>query len=224
MNLNFAYGSNLWLVQMKHRCPGFEVLGKAVLQDYRWIINSRGYANVVSSKGDFVEGILYRLTAEDEQRLDRKEGVAMGSYKKERRQVHFNGNCTEAIIYIDPITDLGEPRTEYIRRINSGIHDAQLSEAYVRKYVRNFIPPMKTLQESDQVVIEAAALRGLGNFDATISLLRDSLATIHDDALVPALREYLFAAEEKGDAVLASEVARQIHRHDPGMPSIQKYL
>ena len=79
MKLCFAYGSNLGLEQMKKRCPGHEVVGKATLDDYRWIINTRGYANVVPSKGDFVEGVLSRLTEDDEIRLDMSEGVAKGS-------------------------------------------------------------------------------------------------------------------------------------------------
>ncbi|GAB7351274.1 hypothetical protein MBLNU459_g1692t1 [Dothideomycetes sp. NU459] len=45
--LYFGYGSNLWLHQMAQRCPSSTYLGIARLDGYRWMINSRGYANVV---------------------------------------------------------------------------------------------------------------------------------------------------------------------------------
>lgn len=45
--LYFGYGSNLWLHQMHLRCLTSEYVGIARLNGYRWMINSRGYANVV---------------------------------------------------------------------------------------------------------------------------------------------------------------------------------
>ncbi|HVU17757.1 MAG TPA: gamma-glutamylcyclotransferase family protein [Candidatus Didemnitutus sp.] len=140
MKLNFAYGSNLKLGQMRERCPGFEVAGKAVLENYRWIINTRGYANVVPSEGDHVEGFLYWLMEVDEGRLDVKEGVVGGSYRKEYLHVKFNGTPTLALVYVDPVTTEGKPKLEYVKRINEGILDAVLSPEYVQKYIRPFVP------------------------------------------------------------------------------------
>jgi hypothetical protein len=48
--LYFGYGSNLWLHQMQLRCPTSQYLGVARLPNYRWIINDRGYANVVERR------------------------------------------------------------------------------------------------------------------------------------------------------------------------------
>ncbi|ESZ95000.1 AIG2 family protein [Sclerotinia borealis F-4128] len=45
--LYFAYGSNLSLTQMHTRCPHSTYYGLGVLYGYRWIINERGYANIV---------------------------------------------------------------------------------------------------------------------------------------------------------------------------------
>jgi gamma-glutamylcyclotransferase len=45
--LYFGYGSNLWRHQMHNRCPNSTYLGIARLNDFKWIINERGYANVV---------------------------------------------------------------------------------------------------------------------------------------------------------------------------------
>lgn len=144
MKLCFAYGSNLGLEQMKKRCPGHEVVGKATLEDYRWIINKRGYANVVPAKGDVVEGVLSWLTEDDEIRLDMNEGVAKGSYRKEYLYVRYNGQLTVVLVYVDPIVEEGSPKPDYIGRINKGLEDAKLSDAYVEKYIRKFVPAAKS--------------------------------------------------------------------------------
>ncbi|KAL2068149.1 hypothetical protein VTL71DRAFT_16247 [Oculimacula yallundae] len=103
-HLYFAYGSNLSLTQMRHRCPTATYDSLAVLKGWKWIIGERGYANVVQAKsrteglvrggkgdggseedgkgkkeeeyeGDRVFGMVYLLQDEDERILDRAEGV-----------------------------------------------------------------------------------------------------------------------------------------------------
>jgi gamma-glutamylcyclotransferase len=95
----FGYGSNLWRQQMEQRCPHSEYKGVARLNNYKWLINERGYANVVqiprhkteteessppSAKPyeDEVWGLVYTLQPSDEARLDRNEGVPV-AYTKE---------------------------------------------------------------------------------------------------------------------------------------------
>jgi len=88
--LYFGYGSNLWLHQMSLRCPGSTYRGLARLPSHRWIINSRGYANVVfsNSTSDVVWGMVYALQPSDEKRLDRNERVPY-AYTKEILSVVF---------------------------------------------------------------------------------------------------------------------------------------
>ena len=87
--LYFAYGSNLAFRQMATRCPGSTYVGRAVLPDYRWQINERGYANILPAPGSSVHGLVFELgndplsTSSDEARLDRSEGVGSGAYIKE---------------------------------------------------------------------------------------------------------------------------------------------
>ena len=71
----FAFGSNLHLGQMAKRCPESRYVGVAILHGWRFQINNRGFANVVPSPGDHVEGLVYRLNRTDEANLDRNEGV-----------------------------------------------------------------------------------------------------------------------------------------------------
>ena len=97
----FGYGSNLWLEQMRTRCPTSKYLGVARLDGYKWIINDRGYANVMqvvdeemdgSSKFDnVVYGLVYSLKEKDERRLDRNEGVPV-AYTKEGLNCIFWGS------------------------------------------------------------------------------------------------------------------------------------
>lgn len=190
---------------MSTRCPKSRYLGRAILPGFRWQINTRGYANIVSSTGDYVEGLCYLLDQKDESRLDSNEGVPT-AYVKETFPVDVfstsalivGRRCKEvsehiyqpmsesdgysehirqssrkvpmgqdqpsqeqeatassasgpeqservdALVYINwDKTDDGQPRAEYIDRINLGIADAlklgvshQFVERYIRKYIR----------------------------------------------------------------------------------------
>lgn len=99
ITIYFGYGSNLWRQQMEQRCPDSEYKGVARLDDYKWLINERGYANVVEisrhktetedeslpsvkAYEDEVWGLVYTLQPSDEARLDRNEGVPV-AYTKE---------------------------------------------------------------------------------------------------------------------------------------------
>ena len=158
----FGYGSNLWLDQMKRRCPHSAYDGVGMLAGYKWIINSRGYANVISvndtdpDTDTVVYGLIYSLTSDDEKALDRNEGVP-DSYTKEMmlakfwpsekgRKVDMSQEPAEKamLVYIDRkrITE-HPPKEEYVVRMNRGIEDAislGVPSAYIEKYLRPFIP------------------------------------------------------------------------------------
>jgi len=150
----FGYGSNLWRQQMHARCPENKFLGTARLADWRWIINTRGYANVVPSPGDEVYALLYELSPSDEETLDMYEGVP-SSYVKQTMLVQYFGTedygevqdgkrRVDALVYVDVerLKD-GPPKAEYIYRMNSAIVDALeagVPAAYIEKYLRPCIP------------------------------------------------------------------------------------
>ncbi|KAF7338092.1 Aig2 family protein [Mycena venus] len=158
--LYFGYGSNLWIHQMNIRCPENKFVGTARLPDWRWIINARGYANVVPSAGDEVWALLYELSPADEEKLDGYEGVPT-SYVKQTLPVEYFGNgnkgkgygemrdgkrMVDALVYVDVERTTGghPPKREYIFRMNSAIKDALaegVPKAYIEKYLRPCIPP-----------------------------------------------------------------------------------
>lgn len=112
--LYFGYGSNLWQYQMTQRCPNSTYVGIGRLRGWRWIINERGYANVVQQSedpaalaqpagleahgdsadatvevaADKVWGLIYTLTPSDEAALDMNEGVPF-AYTKEMLSIDF---------------------------------------------------------------------------------------------------------------------------------------
>ncbi|KAK8009008.1 AIG2 family protein [Apiospora marii] len=103
LTLYFAYGSNLSSTQMKARCPTAVPVGLGYLPDWTWLINKRGYANIVQNPADDqanskpsadvtanthdhhsvpkdssapgVYGVVYTLQPADEAELDVCEGV-----------------------------------------------------------------------------------------------------------------------------------------------------
>ena len=137
MNLYFAYGSNMWVEQMRERCPDHRLLGGAILLGYRWIISSRGYATILEAPNAAVEGMLFEVSDTDLSKLDKKEGR---SYYRKKVNISWEGKETPAYTYIDSVTDEGNPIDEYAERINSGIRDATLSEPYIENTIRKYVP------------------------------------------------------------------------------------
>ncbi|KAI9873033.1 MAG: hypothetical protein M1830_000917 [Pleopsidium flavum] len=151
-SLYFGYGSNLWLSQMARRCPSSIYMGVAILRGWRWIVNARGYADVVPSPGDFVYGLVYELSEEDEERLDVNEGVPYAYVKRgmdvefwnDRQTLGGRGEVVKGLVYVDDRRVVeGTPREEYIYRMNMNINDAVekgVPMQYVERYMRPFIP------------------------------------------------------------------------------------
>ena len=142
MRFYFAYGSNLWRAQMNSRCPGHTRISHGVLHGYRWIINSHGYATVVAAENELVHGVVYTLSAMDEQSLDAYEEVASGLYQKWDCKVQLADREVHCLVYIDPVTSEGRPDAAYIARINYGVRDAKLPDVYVEKTIRRFVPAL----------------------------------------------------------------------------------
>lgn len=78
--LMWAYGSNLDIGQMKHRCPKAKKLSKFIVKEGAVVF--RGCADVVVRRGSVIQGGLWSITTECEAVLDRYEGVANGYYMK----------------------------------------------------------------------------------------------------------------------------------------------
>ncbi len=75
--LNIAYGSNLNLDQMAHRCPTAKVYGKGMLEGYRLLFKGtteNAYLTIEPHNGGKVPVLIWELQPEDEKALDFYEG------------------------------------------------------------------------------------------------------------------------------------------------------
>ena len=73
-------------------------------------------------------------------------------------------------------------------------------------------------------VTASAALRGEGKFSEAIAEIEDNIKSFDDVMIVPALLQAVYAAKEAGDKKRARELAQQLAKHDPDLPSIREFL
>ena len=128
----YAYGSNMDETQMICRCPGAKLLGKGIVEGYRFAIDNRGVATILPSKADHVEGLLWRITKRDIAELDRYEGVAGGYYRKEILSVYSDHGFHNALVYLSnaPCDEPGY-RPEYLDRVVYAAEKHSLAKGYI---------------------------------------------------------------------------------------------
>ncbi len=125
-----AYGSNLNEARMKTRCPGSEVIGTSIIVGYRLLFKKSMtgyYATIEQDANGLVPVVVYRITVEDEARLDRYEGVPRYYYKQEfflpvwglkGRRLKNRRSCIAYIMHEKRL--IGEPAPEYYRLLDEG--------------------------------------------------------------------------------------------------------
>lgn len=145
MELYFAYGSNLWLGQMRERCPSTQVEGAATLaghrlwfplQSQRW---GAGVASIRAEANAKTEGVLYRISRDDLHVMDGYEGVERGMYRRVELPVSCAGVERHAWMYIGRIED-GAPfptSRAYIDTILRGAREHGLDADWIR-YLQDF--------------------------------------------------------------------------------------
>lgn len=143
VKLYVAYGSNMNLEQMSHRCPKAKVAGVGILKDYKLTFRGRykGVANIEPCKDKAVPIVLWEITEECEKALDVYEG-SPNFYIKKEVEVTVNDEVKTAMVYImaTEYTDMVAVPTEYYFRIivrgysNNGIDLTPLQIAYSECY------------------------------------------------------------------------------------------
>lgn len=98
--LYFAYGSNINLEQMEHRCPDALLVGPVTLQNYELQFRGSGFATVAPKKGSTVHGLVWKLTPNCEQSLDRYEGYPRHYTKQTVTVKDAAGNEIPVMVYI----------------------------------------------------------------------------------------------------------------------------
>ena len=111
----FAYGSNLFPVQTRRRCPGAQPAGRAILRDWRLILTTRGTANIVRAPGDAVHGGLWRFEPHHLTIMDQWEGVSRRANRRAwLRADRADGSTCTVVTYLGARTRAGAGKPHYI--------------------------------------------------------------------------------------------------------------
>lgn len=124
-----AYGSNLNIPQMKHRCPDARIVGTATIKDYRLMFKGSktgSYLTIEKEEGCEVPVAVWSVSESDELSLDRYEGYPDFYYKREM-DLHIKGIRTgkiyqrKAFVYImHEDRELGIPSKLYVQTCLEG--------------------------------------------------------------------------------------------------------
>ena len=120
-----AYGSNMHLGQMAHRCPDAKRLGVSQIEDYALEFHGGGgaVATIVPKEDSRVPVVLWEISERDERNLDRYEGFPRLYYKKDFR-VYLSKRKVDAFAYIMASGfDIGIPSEYYYNVILEGYTD-----------------------------------------------------------------------------------------------------
>ena len=135
-----AYGSNLNLEQMKHRCPTAKFLGVGVLEDYELQFKGslhNAHATIAPKPGGSVPVGIWQLRASDELRLDRYEGYP-NYYYKEALTVKLGDKALRGMTYImDQRMDFGNPSRRYYDTLLQGYLDCGLDVSILNRAVED---------------------------------------------------------------------------------------
>lgn len=126
-----AYGSNLNLNQMEHRCPTAKLSGIGTLEncklDFR-CMSSQAYATIHPKKGSFVPVAFWEIDQNAEESLDIYEGYPRFYYKRTLPIILADGTEKEAMIYIMNNKAIsGIPSRHYVQTIHQGYLDVALN-------------------------------------------------------------------------------------------------
>ncbi len=127
--LYVAYGSNLNLEQMRHRCPTAKLYGTGEIKDYELQFKGMphgAYATIAPKEGASVPVAVWTIGPMDERRLDSYEGYP-SHYFKQNVPVELGDKSVEAMVYIMNLRmSFGLPSPGYYRVVSDGYRDCNL--------------------------------------------------------------------------------------------------
>lgn len=136
-----AYGSNLNLRQMRHRCPTAEIVGTSRLQG--WQLRFRGelltaVATIEPAANGIVPVLVWKLQPKDEYALDRYEGWPY-LYRKENLELSVDKERILAMVYImnEDRYSYNAPSKHYLATILEGYKSSGFDEDILQQAVQN---------------------------------------------------------------------------------------
>jgi len=132
--LYFAFGSNLHTPQMAERCPGSEPLHSAHLDGHRLAFCGHsprwggGVATVVDDSAATVPGLVYRMTADDIEKLDVFENYPEIYRREDIALKTQDGSSLAAFTYRRNIVEPSAPSLKYFHQIWSAYRSLGLEQ------------------------------------------------------------------------------------------------
>lgn len=137
-----AYGSNLNIAQMRHRCPGALVVGTGYINDYQLLFKGSktgSYLTIEKAEGSKVPVAIWKVNEEHEKALDRYEGYPDFYYKKEieidfisiKRKLPHHSKAFVYIMHED--RKLGIPSSYYMQTCLEGYDRFGFDNRYLLK-------------------------------------------------------------------------------------------
>ena len=139
-----AYGSNLNISQMRHRCPTAKIVGTAEIKDYELLFKGSktgSYLTIEPKKGATVPVAVWEIKKADEANLDQYEGFPRFYYKKDFRvrcRYLKSGRVRtlNTFAYImDERRQLGVPNGYYINTCLNGYDSFGFDREYIFKAI-----------------------------------------------------------------------------------------
>jgi hypothetical protein len=134
-----AYGSNMNIEQMQHRCPTAKPVGKLILKGYKLLFRGMDFgavATIEKHQRGAVPVLLWELEPADEDALDHYEGFPY-LYRKDYLKIRHGSEPREAMVYImNPGRGTGRPSPGYFQIIKDGYTRAGFDVRYLNEAVR----------------------------------------------------------------------------------------
>ena len=138
--LYVAYGSNLNIRQMQHRCPTAKLYGTGIVSDYELQFKGQpncAFATIAPKEVSEVPVEVWEIQSQDERALDRYEGYP-SHYFKQNIPVQLDGKEVDAMVYIMNLKmKFGMPSPYYYQTVLEGYHDCGLDTEVLDQAVRN---------------------------------------------------------------------------------------
>lgn len=137
--LYVAYGSNLNIRQMKHRCPTAKLYGTGEIENYELQFKGQpnsAFATIAPKEGASVPVAVWEIQPRDEKSLDRYEGYP-SHYFKQNVPVQLDGEEVNAMVYIMNLKmRFGLPTPYYYQTVHEGYNDCGLNTAVLDRAVK----------------------------------------------------------------------------------------
>lgn len=135
-NYYIAYGSNLNIEQMKHRCPDARIIGTSMLKDWQLLFKGSktgSYLTIERKVGSNVPIAVWEVSDSDVRKLDRYEGYP-DFYYKQNVMLTGSGRLMDAFVYImHEDRKIGVPSKYYVETCLDGYAAFGFDRKYLDK-------------------------------------------------------------------------------------------